>query len=102
MDIMQILTEAGIPAAYGFFETPQKPPYAIYLGSGQEHLSADSTYYKVRNIYRIEYYYKTKSAQNEENLERVILERGYNYDKSEDVYIDSEKIYVIYYTVWKK
>lgn len=102
MDIMQILSDAGITAAYGKFETPQKPPYAVYLGAGQEQFISDDMYYEKRNIYQIEYYYKTKNANNEESLEAAILNKGYRYDKSDDTYIDSENLYVIYYTVWKK
>ena len=35
----------------------------------------------------------------EARIEALLLENGYLYDKSEDVYIEDEGVFVIYYTI---
>lgn len=37
----------------------------------------------------------------EKEIEAVLLENGYRYDKSMDSYIESEEMYVIYYMTWR-
>lgn len=69
------------------------------MGSGQDVFEADNTHYWKRNTYQIEYYFTTKSESNEAAIEEALLENGYLYDKSEDVYIESEGVFVIYYNV---
>jgi len=51
------------------------------------------------NKYRVEYYFKTKNEEKEETIEKLLLDGGFLYEKSEDVYIESEDLYVIYYEV---
>lgn len=102
MIIMDILKDQGLNAAYGKFEDPQIPPYAIYIGAGQNHFEADDTYYTTDNEYQVEYYFSRKNSEKEAALETAFLDNGFKYEKSEDVYISSEKIYLIYYTLTTK
>lgn len=106
MTIYQILTDPntglGLPCAYSHFrddEVPSEPPYLVYMGNGQDNFRADNTYYKSENTYRIEYYFKEKDEAIEAQIEALLLDNGYLYDKSEDVYIEDEGVFVIYYTV---
>lgn len=102
MAITELLDDLGIPAAYGKFNKPQKPPFAVYLGAGQERFFRDNTIYSKVNDYSIEYYFTKKDAEAEEELEEALLDNDFIYEKSEDVYIDDDDIFVIYYTVWQK
>lgn len=106
MTLYEILTDPnsglGLPCAYSHFrddQTPASPPFLVYLGDGQEDFAADNTYYHKENRYRIEYYFTAKNETIENQIEELLLEHGYLYDKSEDVYIESEGVFVIYYTV---
>ena len=99
MTIYQILQSTGLPCAYSHFKTQQEPPYLVYLGSGQDVLEADNTHYWKNNRYQIEYYFTEKNETNEAAIEEVLLDNGLLYDKSEDVYIEDEGVFVIYYTV---
>lgn len=99
MTIYQVLQSTGLPCAYSHFKTPQEPPYLVYLGSGQDVLEADNTHYWKNNRYQIEYYFTDKNETNEAAIEKVLLENGLLYDKSEDVFIEDEGVFVIYYTV---
>ena len=99
MTIYQVLQSTGLPCAYSHFKTPQEPPYLVYLGSGQDVLEADNTHYWKNNRYQIEYYFTEKNETNEAAIEKVLLDNGLLYDKSEDVFIENEGVFVIYYTV---
>lgn len=95
----ELLEQLQIPFAYGFFKQPVTPPYIVYLGNGQTTFSADNTWHHRANRYQIEYYFVYKNEANEEAIENLLLENGYNYTKSEDVYIETEGLFVIYYTI---
>lgn len=102
MTIYQTLQTIGLPVVYSHFRgknVPQDPPYIAYIGAGQNAMSADDTWYWRENLYQIEYYFKTKSETNEAAIENALLAAGYRYGKSEDIYIEEEGVFVIYYTV---
>lgn len=105
--LYQILTDpvtgVGIPCAYSHFKdkksAPKEPPYIVYLGGGQEDFKADNTYYHRRNTYQLEYYFTEKNEILENLIEELLLENGFLYDKSEDVFIEDEGVFVIYYQI---
>ena len=102
--LYEILKLSGLPCAYSHFkdddgELPFAPPYIVYIGSGQNDLAADNTYIWTRNQYQIEYYFTKKDEAKESLIEKLLLQYGYNYTKSEDVYIQEENVFVIYYNV---
>lgn len=99
MTIYQVLQSTGLPCAYSHFKAPQEPPYLVYLGSGQDVLEADNTHYWKNNRYQIEYYFTEKNETNEAAIEKVLLDNGLLYEKSEDVFVEDEGVFVIYYTV---
>jgi len=99
MTIYEVLQSTNLPCAYSHFKTKQDPPYIVYIGNGQEVFEADNTHYWRQNAYQIEYYFKTKNESNEASIENALLGAGYLYDKSEDVYIEDQGVFVIYYQV---
>ena len=99
MSIFSTLQGTGLPCAYSHFKTPQQPPYIVYIGSGQDVMDADNTHYWRENKYQVEYYFTTKNESNEASIESALLEAGYLYDKSEDIYIEDQGVFVIYYNV---
>ena len=99
MTIFQVLQSTGLPCAYSHFKKKQSPPYVVYIGNGQEVFEADNTHYWKQNTYQVEYYFTTKNEQNEEAIETALLDNGFLYEKSEDVYIEDEGVFVIYYYI---
>ena len=99
MSIYQVLQSTGLPCAYSHFKKAQSPPYIVYIGNGQETFDADNTHYYRRNTYQVEYYFTTKNESNESAIEEALLGAGYLYEKSEDVYIEDEGVFVIYYYI---
>ena len=99
MTIYQTLQSTGLPCAYSHFKKKQEPPYIVYIGNGQDVFEADNTHYYKENRYQVEYYFTTKNESNEEAIETALLDNGFLYDKSEDVYIEDEGVFVIYYYI---
>ena len=99
MTIFETLQSTGLPCAYSHFRTEPDPPYIVYIGDGQDVLDADNTHYWRNNRYQVEYYFTTKNESNEAAIEDALLASGYLYEKSEDVYIEDEGVFVIYYSI---
>lgn len=98
-DVYATLQSTGLPCVYSHFKKPKEPPYIVYIGNGQNVLEADNTHYWRRNTYQVEYYFTQKNEANETSIENALLEAGFLYDKSEDVYIEDEDVFVIYYYI---
>ena len=99
MTIYQVLQGTGLPCAYSHFKSKKSPPYIVYIGNGQEVMSADDTYIWTNNQYQIEYYFETKNEANEAAIESALLSAGFQYVKSEDAYLEDQNLFVIYYMV---
>ena len=99
MTIFEVLQNTGLPCAYSHFKTKQEPPYLVYIGGGQVFQDADNTHYWRQNTYQVEFYFTEKSEATETLIEDTLLANGYNYEKSEDVFIEEENVSVIYYTI---
>ena len=102
MTLYEILQTTGIPCVYSHFRDknkPVQPPYIAYIGQGQNTFDADNTHYYRENSYQIEYYFTTKNETLETAIEDKLLNNGFLYEKSEDVFIEEEGVFVIYYTI---
>lgn len=102
MTFYQTLQTIGLPVAYSHFidkDSPTEPPYLVYIGDGQDTFDADNTHYYRENRYQLEYYFIQKNEETEATIEEALLDAGYIYEKSEDVFIEDENVFVIYYYV---
>ena len=100
MTLFELLQTLNIPCAYSHFKdenAPKHPPYIVYLGAGQDDTAADNEYIYKRNRYQVEYYFTEKNEEQENAIEKLFVDNGYLYEKSEDVYIEDEGVFVIYY-----
>lgn len=103
MTIFDILEQqTGFPVVYSHFKKgtePKQPPYFAYIGAGQNNFEADNTYYHSRNLIQLEYYFTEKRITTEAQIEKILLDNGYLYDKSEDIYLEDQGVFVIYYQI---
>lgn len=99
MNLLDTLKKTGLPIAYFKFSKLQTLPFIVYRGNGQNSFAADDTYLHKVNTYIVEYYFDRKNEALEADLEKILLEDSFNYEKSPDVYIQSEDIYVIYFYI---
>lgn len=97
-NIYDVLADTKLPAAYSHFKTKQDPPYLVYIGNGQTVERADNTHYWSENRYQVEFYFTEKDEATEAAIESALLAGGYQFDKSDDVFINEENTFVIYYT----
>ena len=97
MSIYSTLQSTGLPCVYSHFKTGKTPPYIVYVGNGQDNLDADNTHYWRNNRYQVEYYFTEKSESNEASIEDALLGAGFLYEKSEDIYLEDQGVFLIYY-----
>lgn len=96
--IQETLLKTNLPVQYRVHE-PIEPPYLVYYGNGQNNLEADNTLYWRENTYTVEYYFTQKDEEQEESIEDILLADGFLFSKSEDIYLESEEMSVIYYYI---
>ena len=101
MSIFETMKKSGLPCAYSHFKKPQKPPYLVYIGSGQNDYAADNKVYWKENTYQVEYYFTKKNEVKESEIEQVLIDDGWLFDKSEDIYLEEDDVFLIYYYVLK-
>lgn len=100
MTFFQMLQTIGLPCAYSHFKKPQAPPFLVYIGTGENSFEADNTKYYRQPTYQVEYYFTEKDPATETLIEDTLLANGCMYEKSDDTYIESEGVFVIYYTIF--
>lgn len=98
-NIFTLLQTLGRPVAYGYHTKERELPFLCLMGAGQDHFEADTTYYVTKDRYQIEYYFRKKDGAFEAEIEALLLSNGHRYEKSEDIYIDDEDVFVIYYDI---
>lgn len=101
MSIYETLKKTKLPCAYSHFKKPQKPPYIVYIGSGQNSSAADNTLYWRENTYQVEYYFTSKNEAKEFEIEQTLLDNGWLFEKSEDIYLEEDDVFLIYYYTTK-
>lgn len=97
---LQTVTDLkDVPFFYAHSKERTKPPYLAYLGTGQEVFEADNTHYYRENTYQIEYYFTRKDETIESAIEDALLGSGFLYEKSEDIFVEDEGVFMIYYYI---
>lgn len=98
-EIIQMLTETGIPFAYDHFAEGDSPvpPFICWLSPGSNNFSADGKVYSRIGTVHIELYTDKKDVETESSVESVLDKYGIFWNKSE-TYISSEKLYEVMYS----
>lgn len=98
-ELVTALKTTGLPVRYSHFTSPQDVPYIVYYGNGQSVLGADNLIYWKQNEYLIQFYFKKKDPDMEEAIESALTDAEIIYDKSEDIWNETEGVFSIYYYV---
>lgn len=99
MTVFEMLQTLGLPVVYGRHTKKVKTPYLLLSGAGQDHFEADTTYYVSQDRWTIEYYFDEKDPELEARIEKLLLDNGYRYEKSEDLYLDDQEVFFLYYDI---
>lgn len=99
-EIFTLIKSAGAPAAYSHFRdnTGQQPPFICFYYPNDDDFKADNTHYVGIDALTVELYTDNKDFALEKTLESILLGAGLVYSKTE-TYIDTEKMYMITYTM---
>lgn len=97
--IEELLKKIDIPASYMKFREKTNPPFIIYFSSGSENFIADDKVFYNEYSYVIEYYFIKKSREKEKIIEQFFNDEDVTWEKSEDIYIQSEELYLIKYYI---
>lgn len=99
-EVMQMLSETGIPFAYDHFAEGESPdqPFICFLFPGSENFSADNIVYAEFSNLSIELYTDEKDPELEDRVEEVLNTHELFWNKSE-VWIETEKLYEVLYTM---
>lgn len=98
--IYEMLQGVGVPCVYHHFaeNSGQQPPFICYYFPASDDFKADGTNYARINELIVELYTDIKDFALEGLLGDALSENGFVYDKTEE-YIDSEKMFMITYTM---
>ena len=102
-DLIDLLSETGIPFAYDHFaqgESPD-PPFITFLLPATNNYPADGRVYLKVDVVHIELYTDEKNPEREALVESVLDAHDIFYDKTE-VWIESEKLYEVLYSFERK
>ena len=102
-DLIDLITETGIPFAYDHFaqgESPD-PPFITFLLPATNNYPADGRVYLKVDVVHIELYTDEKNPETEALVESVLDAHDIFYDKTE-VWIESEKLYEVLYSFERK
>lgn len=97
MTVFELLQTLELPVVYGRHTKKVETPYLLLTGAGQDHFEADTTYYVSKDRWTLEYYFAKKDPALEKRIETLLLDNGYRYEKSEDLYLDDQEVFFVYY-----
>lgn len=97
MTVFELLQTLELPVVYGRHTKKVETPYLLLTGAGQDHFEADTTYYVTKDRWTLEYYFSKKDPELEKRIETLLLDNGYRYEKSEDLYLDDQEVFFVYY-----
>lgn len=93
-----ILEQMGLPVAYDHFIKPPSIPFILYRETTIDTFKADNKTYFYQPEYIVDLVVEFKAPTLEAQLEEILNDNNYPFDKTED-YIEAEKIYQIRYYI---
>ena len=96
---VELLKPLGKPVGYFVNPEPGIVPFIVYYGTGSRNFKADDVVYDKEAHWNIELYVRKKDVALEERLENLLDAAGIVWEKGYDVYIDTEKVFMIPYYI---
>jgi hypothetical protein len=102
-EIADLIASTGLPSAYDHFPEKAAPdlPFICFRYDQQNNFNADNTTHQKIASLSVELYTANKDIASESAVENVLVANDMPYVKTE-TYIDSEKMFVVYYYVERK
>ena len=96
---VELLKPLGKPVGYFVNPEPGIVPFIVYYGTGSRNFKADDVVYDKEAHWNIELYVRKKDVALEERLENLLDAAEIVWEKGYDVYIDTEKVFMIPYYI---
>lgn len=96
---VELLKPLGKPVGYFVNPEPGIVPFIVYYGTGSRNFKADDVVYDKEAHWNIELYVRKKDVALEERLEDLLDAAEIVWEKGYDVYIDTEKVFMIPYYI---
>lgn len=99
-DIASILRTTGLPVVYKHWPEGSEQPFpcVAYNQVGRDDFYADNEHFVKYDEWNVELYAEWKDDSSEELIEQTLEAAGITYIKSEDIWIDSEKLLKVDYS----
>lgn len=98
-ELYDLLNTLGIPCAYNHFEGKVDPPFVAYTSISPEVFNADDYNYSMDSNYQVELITEKKDLTLEGRIEALFNGNHIPFEKMDDVWDDSERIYIITYEI---
>lgn len=98
-ELYKMLKTLGMPVAYFKFNEKKPLPFLVYLQTGTDTFIADEKVYTKEKSFAIEYYFSVKDEEKEEQLEQLLTKTNIKWERTEDVYIPEENIFMTTYYI---
>ena len=96
---VKLLEPLGKPVGYFVNPKPGEVPFIVYYGAGYNNFKADNIVYSKEAHWNIELYVDKKDVALEERLEKLLDDAEIVWEKGSDIYIDTEKVFMIPYYI---
>lgn len=101
-ELLKILNLSGIPFRYHHFNKDKKPPplpRGVFMLEDATSVNADGITALLINNIRIELYTAKKEPETEEKIEKVLTDAEIAFDKVNEVYLETENMFMIVYEI---
>lgn len=88
--------EQGFKYAYGVFKNPTEPPHLCVRSMDSDNFLADDIVYKKKTPIQMDYTFTDKNIEEQNKIEDIIL-GDIPWEKSNEVYLSSEKVWQVSY-----
>lgn len=95
-DLKTRCTTQGFKYAYGLFKNPTEPPHLVARMRETDNFMADNKVYVKDMPIQLDYTYENKDITEQNKIEDIIL-ADTAWEKTEEVYLQDEKVWQVSY-----
>lgn len=98
-ELKTVLDSSGIPFAYRAWKNGHDLPFGVFYFERDNPFAADGIVYAKKTLYALELYTAEKDPDAEAALEKALTAAGIFYSKSDEFYIDEERMFYVIYEI---
>ena len=95
-ELKQRCETQGFKYAYGIFKDEVEPPHLVGKTMDTNNFGADNMVYNKNTPIKLDYTYTSKSIEEQEKIENIILKDVF-WNKTEETYLSDEEVWQVSY-----